>query len=401
MDIIKSDLELIHLQNSLLTDKPASDNVTLFEEMPILLDAGEETMTQNQLAQVVHALSREQYTFLGRGANSVCYKIILPGKHTEDGEIIIKKAVLNKGRTNADVTFAEEARQLTILSRIGIPNMPSLIGRFKYRINYYLLSRFVPGVHPDPLRNPFRPIHLDRLFKILFLMDRSGFVHYDLQASNILLTEEDVGFIDFEFAGQINLLATYHPKQQELYNDYNTSNNPYFPMRSTLCNFEFRTLYGYLRNAPTRRDAFDFFRLYLTTKAFYHKYLFDHLSVIKDILAGEIGQVSCLSTHEVITRLHNAIEYERTLAGVLAKHDHRVLTVEYIIMKYRYLLFNRDFNNWPVNLDRIYFSASRIINTFFQHSCRTDDSATMRYFSGAIHLLNRLHQKQLQRRGIA
>jgi predicted Ser/Thr protein kinase len=216
MDIINSDLELIYLSDTLLTDKPTSDHNTLSEEMPILLDTGEETITQNQLTQVVHALSREECAFLGRGANSVCYKIAIAGKETEDGEIILKKAALNKGRTNADMTFAEEARQLATLSRIGIPNMPSLVGRFKYRGNYYLLSRFVPGSHPDALLNPFQPIHLDRLFKILFLMDRSGFVHYDLQASNILLTEEDVGFIDFEFAEQINLLATYHPKQQEL-----------------------------------------------------------------------------------------------------------------------------------------------------------------------------------------
>jgi tRNA A-37 threonylcarbamoyl transferase component Bud32 len=360
----------------------------------------QQTPRQN-LDAMFRGIADSRLTYLSTGANSICYRAILREEDGAERDVIVKKALLDGTRTNPDTTFVREAHLLGLLRQINIQDVPALIGRFQYRNRYYLLVGFVPGCHPDAVYNPFLPDHLSDLFQKLARLDSAGFIHYDLQIPNILLNGNRVGIIDFEFGEQVDPTENYREDKEVFCEDYNVSSNPYFPIRSSLSNFEFRSLYGYLQKlcSDVSKDAARHFLFqYLACRRFYHHAFRNDLEVLRDNGADLVSRQSKRPLLEVLDLLDGAIAYEQILSRLYINPSPQIATCEYLIMKYRYCLFNRDFNDRSVNMDPLYESSLRQISVFAQNSRTAGELEQTEYFLNMIGTLRKLRVKEFKGR---
>ncbi len=333
--------------------------------------------------------------YLNRGRNSICYRTTLENEHGAREEVLLKEPALDGYRTNPDATFAGEARMLATLSGLAARGIPRLVARVRYGATHYLIATFVAGDCPDPLRNPLSRARLDDLVWKLFLLDREGFIHYDLQAPNILLCGSEAGLIDFEFAGRADPCAVYGPEAGRASEDYNVSDNPHYPVRSCICNFEFRTVYPYMEALGATRSAQAagrFFRSYLGSKARYREYARGHFETLLRTRAGDIGRGSGRDPGYVASELGKAIAYEGVLERVLENPAPDVLAMEYGVMRYRYLLFHRDYNGAPADMRGEYRKFAGMACRA-RAACGAGDRLRAAYFCGAMEILRRLRRK--------
>jgi predicted Ser/Thr protein kinase len=361
-----------------------------------LLDIGDQPVKRHHLQELLNSLAQNRIPLIHRGLNSLCYKVLWACGHADFNHAVLKTARLHALRTNLDTTYANEARMLGLLSGLYIGGMPRLGARFRQHNRHYLLTSFVAGDHPHVLANPFKKTHLGTLLDTLFKLDINGILHYDLQSSNLLLTSTGVRLIDFEFTRKHNLLEAYHKKNQAFHRDYNTATNPYFPMRSNVCNFEFRTLHDYcLKSVHThqRFNGMEFQRSFLRAKAGYHHKLKNHLTTLHTYAADEISRVSAKPVENVVAALRRAVHFEGILERLFENPDNDILESEEMLRHYRYLCFQQDFNGRNVDLRAIsndMLRRLRLSTIKYRHMGNRDGSL---YFIMASHLLYRLNQR--------
>jgi tRNA A-37 threonylcarbamoyl transferase component Bud32 len=357
--------------------------------------------------QGLQALLQETFdrlpTCLGNGVNSICYKTTMKGQDGIERDVILKEARLNSSRTNPDTTFRQEADLLLRLTGITIQDVPAVIGRFQYGNRHFLVVSFVPGCHPHVIHNPFLSGHLTDLSRKLFLLDSGGFIHYDLQIPNILLDRNRVGLIDFEFGEQIDPTEAYLEEKKVFYEDYNVSVNPYFPMRSSLSNFEFRSLFDYLQKlclTVSKSAATSFLHTFLENKSLYHRMFCDHLNIFKKKRITDISRNSKRTLWEVARLMNKAIAYEGVLSDLYADATREIASCEYMLMKYRYCLFNRDFNQLTVNMESLYRSSFKRMNLFASASESAGQVAHTEYFKNMLATFEKLRVKEIRGRKV-
>ncbi len=350
-----------------------ADEIAVFEE-------GVHAFTDCELQRIADGAMAGRHAICGASRNSICYKISA-GMHGS-ACAVLKQAGLAAGRTNPDHTFKHEADNLMRLAGLEIPGCPVLLARFRSRGTYYLLLTFVPGEHPHPCNLPLKKTLLRQLFDTFFLMDRSGFIHYDLQASNIVLSQDRAGLIDFEFAGQASPLA----EQDDAYLcDYNICSNPAIPLRSCVCNFEFRTLFRYLaalRSTAPAGDVLAFARTYLGCRADYHARMAAHFAAAAGNRRGRPAQ-----------RLRRASRHEERLAALLRNPSAGVLTAEYLVMKLRFELFERDFNACAYDLEAGFSHARFTLERLVGRNGRRGSDCPGWYIRSCLMVLDKLERK--------
>lgn len=355
-----------------------------------VLDAGACAFTEHALRRLADGAVRGRLPVCGQSRNSVCYSIGSSAQAGCAATAVLKQAVISPERTNPDHTFSREADYLKKLARLEIADCPGLLCRFRYCGRHYLLLTFVPGGHPHPQHIPLHGPVLRQLFEKFVLMDQAGFIHYDLQAPNIVISGARTGLIDFEFAG---LVSPFIVKDQSYLCDYNVSPNPYVPLRSCVCNFEFRTLYPYLallRSHATGRDVLAWARSYLACKAGYHLLMAEYFACASAVCAP--GAAYLFDGGLPVKALRRGARYERALAGLYRHPSPEILATEYLILKLRFELFERDFNGRSCDLRAGFGHAKKKVRAFARAS-RNPNGAAGWYFSNSLELLRKLEHK--------
>jgi type IV secretory pathway protease TraF len=154
-------------------------------------------------------------------------------------------------------------------------------------------------------------------------------MHYDLKPGNILFDRDTHGFVDFEFARFEPWLDAFAPAAATYCEDYNVSPNPYFPSRSNVANFEFRTLFRYLaelEEAGPVSAPETFFRGYLQEKSRYHTRMASHLAGLAPDSVERMSARAGVTGEEVRCRLAKAAAYENTLAALMHEASPSVTT---------------------------------------------------------------------------
>lgn len=308
----------------------------------VVLDTGREPVQGEGYAQAIRLVMKGDAPEIGRDHNAVCYRV---GLATTDGRplaAVVKVPRMGPQRTNADTSFAWEARILASLPATGIAAGPGLLGRVTAGGTHFLFMEEVPGRHPDPRTHPLDPQRLRAILDQLYAMDARGLMHYDLKPANILVDGGQARFVDFEFARYRDFLETYTPASEAFCADYNVSIDPYLPGRSNVANFEFRALHFYLRDlAAAGADGDDLLRHWLRGKSGYHRRMAAFVAGLAHDSATSMALAAGLTPGQVRNRLEAAAQHQAMLANVFAEPQGGTARVERLLMAYRCAVFER------------------------------------------------------------
>jgi len=309
----------------------------------VVLDAGREPVDERAYAQAIRRLMQGDAVELGRDHNAICYRAGLVATDGRPLAAVVKVPRMGPQRTNADTSFAWEARILASLPVAGIGAGPGLLGRVVAGGTHFLFMDEVPGRHPDPATHPLDAQTLHAILEQLYAMDARGLMHYDLKPANMLVDGTRVRFVDFEFARYRDVLETYTPASETFCADYNVSGNPFFPGRSNVANFEFRALHFHLRDlAATGADAEALIRHWLRARSGYHRRMAVFVAGLADSSATGMALAAGIAPGRVRDRLHAAAQHETMLADVFAQPHEAAARVERLLMAYRCAVFERD-----------------------------------------------------------
>jgi len=309
-----------------------------------ILDTGHLPVAAPELERVIRSILAGATTSFASDRNSTCYRVSLSAGNGASDTAVIKVPRFGRQRTNDDVTFAGETAVLAKLPAAGIANAYRLLARVKAGGMHFLVTTNVPGAPPDPLLHSLDRRQLAALFDSLLLMDRQGLMHYDLKPGNILFDRDAHGFVDFEFARFEPWLDAFTPAAATYCEDYNVSPNPYFPSRSNVANFEFRTLFRYLaelEEAGSVTAPETFFRGYLQEKSRYHTRMASHLAGLEPDSVEQMSARAGVTGEEVRCRLAKAAAYENTLAALMHEASPSVTDLERSLVGFRHDVFER------------------------------------------------------------
>ena len=233
---------------------------------------------------------------------------------------------------------------LVMLPAAGITDAPILLTRIGAAGSYFLFMTELSGKHPDPRMYPLDARQLCAILDRLFMMDRLGFMHYDLKTANILIDNDRVGFIDFEFARFENCCNAVVPTNTAFCEDFNVSGNPFYPARSNVVNFEFRALHRYLLELDTIHSAAAanvLFRDWLRGKSAYHQQMADFFVKLSEASVERVTLAGGITTNKARGTLLAAATHESLLA-MLFKHPCDVVAkIERSLMAFRYAVFEQ------------------------------------------------------------
>lgn len=309
-----------------------------------ILDAGLLQVDRYEFATVIQSILDGQVAELARDRNAICYRVCLFGRKGTPDTAIVKVPRLGPQRTNDDATFAWEAKMLAILPPAGITDAPTLLARIGAADSYFLFMTELPGKHPDPRRHPLAARQLRAILDRLYVMDRLGFMHYDLKTANILIDGDRVGFIDFEFARFENCCNTLVQATKAFCEDFNVSGNPFFPARSNVVNFEFRAFHRYLLELGTIQSAAvasDLFRDWLRCKSTYHQRMADFFAEFNEVSVEQVAFAGGISRNKARDTLLAAASHESLLAMLFKNPCDVVVNVERSLMAFRSAVFER------------------------------------------------------------
>ncbi|RFC37714.1 MAG: Phosphotransferase enzyme family protein [Candidatus Nitrotoga sp. SPKER] len=309
-----------------------------------ILDAGLLQVDHCEFATVIRSILNGQVAEFARDHNAICYRVCLLGCKGTSSIAIVKVPRLGPQRTNDDATFAWEAKMLVMLPAAGIMDAPTLLARIGAAGSYFLFMTELAGKHPDPRIHPLSARQLYAVLDRLYVMDRLGFMHYDLKIANILIDGDQVGFIDFEFARFENCCNTVVPTTKAFCEDFNVSSNPFFLARSNVVNFEFRAFHRYLLELSTIQSAAAasaLFRDWLRGKSAYHRQMADFFVELSEESVEQVAFAGGITTNKARGTLLAAATHESLLA-VLFKHPcDGVAKVERSLIAFRYAIFER------------------------------------------------------------
>jgi predicted Ser/Thr protein kinase len=310
----------------------------------VVLDAGPFSVHRREFAAAIRSILDGRIAELARDRNAVCYRVYLSTGDDAASTAIVKVPRPGPQRTNADATFLWEAKMLAALPAAGIGDAPVLLARIAAAGSHFLFMTEVPGKHPDPRSHPLAAGQLHAILDRLGVMDRLGFMHYDLKTANILLDEDRAGFVDFEFARFHDNCSAYAPPTAIFCADFNVSSNPFFPARSNVANFEFRALHRYLCELGATRSAADadaLLRAWLRGKSSYHRRMAGFLAGLGEASVERFALGGGISKQQVRARLRAAARHEALLAALLEEPCDTASRVEWSLMAFRRAVFER------------------------------------------------------------
>lgn len=308
----------------------------------VFLDVAADPIDRREFAGAIQLIMDGLVAELARDRNSICYRVQLARNNGSSGAAIVKIPRTGPQRTNADTTFAWEAGILASLPAKGITGAPSFLGRVAAGGMHFLFMDEALGKHPDPRTNPLDEHQLRAILDHLYVMDRQGFMHYDLKFANILVKGERVAFIDFEFARFWDYRNVYTPLNEAFCEDFNVSSNPFFPARSNVANFEFRALHRYLCDiAATQSNANVRLLDWLHGKSTYHRKMAGFFTELAETSVRHIALASVITIDEARRRLCAAAAHESILAGMFEQPHDSVARIERLLMAFRNAVFER------------------------------------------------------------
>ncbi|MEO6422281.1 MAG: phosphotransferase [Candidatus Nitrotoga sp.] len=309
-----------------------------------ILDAGPLQVDQCEFATAIRSILEGQVAELARDRNAICYRVSLFGRKGTSGTAIVKVPRPGLQRTNDDATLAWEAKMLLLLPDAGITDAPTLTARIGAAGSYYLFMTELTGKHPDPRMHPLDARQLCAILDRLYVMDRLGFMHYDLKTANILVDDDRVGFIDFEFARFESYCNKVVPTTTAFCEHFNVSCNPFFPARSNVVNFEFRALHRYLfelGNMKSALAASDLFRAWLRAKSAYHRRMADFFVELSEASVERAAIAGGIATNKDPGTLLAAATHGSVLAMLFKQPCDVVAKVERSLMAFRCAVFER------------------------------------------------------------
>ncbi len=339
----------------------------------VLLEYHDFQVNPKNLESIILDISNNKLEIIGQGKNSLCYITKITDKYGKLTSVVIKSRI-NNPKTNPDMNFENEALALKKINALNLGNSQKLFFRFERAGKFYLVTNFVQGFHPCPEKNPITPRHLEIILNHCFELDKNYLLHSDLKAKNILTGENHVGLIDFEFINHLEkdaILRVLSRQNKEFCYDYNVSSNPYFPTRSNLSNFEFRTVCKYfsdIKDAFSQAKADEFLCCYLQKKSKYHEKWADFIEElkIKDIsIMAEYAGITVCRAEEI---LNKAVKHERIAAKILSSPDKEITDIEFVKMHLRYAVFENNYNNRVPDIKELYLNTYKKFKTAVENS---------------------------------
>ncbi len=310
----------------------------------MVVDAGAWPVDCGELGAAIASILDGRVAELARDRNSVCYRVGLSGSNGAPRAAIVKVPRPGPQRTNDDATFGWEAAMLARLPDMGLQYAPALLARVAAAGSHFLFTTELPGKHPDARMHPLDCPQLRAVLDGLYAMDCRFLMHYDLKAANVLIDGERAGFIDFEFARFVDSSNAYAPAAATFCEDFNVSGNPFFPARSNVANFEFRTLHRYLADLATRRstDAADVLLCeWLRGKSVYHQRMSGFLAELSGTSAERVAEASGIRKDDARRRLLAAAAHENLLATLFQDPHDPLMRIERLLMAFRCEVFER------------------------------------------------------------
>lgn len=328
---------------------------------------------------------------------------------------------LHPSQAGADIKGHNNVKEHYILRRIYeidpsiVPEPIDLITEGEKK---YLITEIIMGIHP--ISSGLEESHLRDIIAKSFKLDIHGIVHTDLQRRNLILeNNSDVKFIDF---GAFNILTNngyyidtngvpphefldgglidretignsrekfartfFNPNQK--YGIKNYSDNPHLNIRSSISNFEFRTLYEYFMNS-NQEEPLDLFRNYLKIKAeIYHAKMIEYLTGLLNIFNGAAN-----------SQIYQAIEQEKVFKEVFSNPNDRVVATELGKIQLKWLAndFGTSQNSSP-GISKVQ-SAFESFITMVQKYQKESQGDERKYFDGILsHFQNFLNLQNINR----
>ena len=197
---------------------------------------------------------------LGSGLFARAYKF-------NDEDIVIKESMQTPEAKKANQNFEPEANALYKLPE-DMGNTQKLIANVRTaKGNYYLLTTLIQGTKPVYPQTPWNIMHFQSLFRTLYLLDKSGIYHGDLNRGNCLITADNqANLLDYQWSESFDI-------RYQNYNDKKLK-TPSFTTPSNAQMFEMANLPFYLANlinANKSSEAKQVFTNYLKAKSVYCK----------------------------------------------------------------------------------------------------------------------------------
>jgi hypothetical protein len=309
-----------------------------------VVDAGVRPVDRGELGAAIASILDGRVAELARDRNAVCYRVRLSDSDGAPRSAIVKLPRPGPQRTNDDSTFAWEAAMLARLPGMGLQDAPALLARVAAAGRHFLFTTELPGKHPDARMHPLDGRQMRAVLDGLYAMDCRFLMHYDLKAANILIDCERAGFIDFEFARVVDACHAYASASAAFCEDFNVSGNPFFPARSNVANFEFRTLHRYLGEVATMGSADAADRLlgeWLRSKSIYHLRMSRFLAELSGTSAERVAAASSIGKDDARRRLLAAAAHEDLLATLFREPHDSVMRIERLLMAFRCEVFER------------------------------------------------------------
>lgn len=243
---------------------------------------------------------RKNAEYLGKGVFSAAYIL------KQMPNVVVKESF------NKDETFQKEQENLELIPE-SVKNTQKLVARAfdDEKMTYYLLSSKVDGVSPDPHQNPWTRNHLRNMFYTMFLMDKNGFYHGDLNNGNMKLTGDGgVNLIDFQWS--------HKAKQTDFFKENPKSILPDFIPCENSQMFEMAELPYYLNKMDSQYEAKQFLNTYLQEKSNYHKMRY---GFICNLAANQKSKANYLAIEE-------AKAFEKAQSAVFENPNENVLRLE-------------------------------------------------------------------------
>lgn len=248
----------------------------------------------------------------------------------------------------ADIAGNNNIKEYQILKRIQVIN-PEIAVRPVDLIHkhnkHYLVLEHLEGKHP--FETKLTPQHLADITDKTFSMDIHGVVHSDLQSGNIIISNDGrAKFIDFGSFSILKNNGSYIASEQvdenfikegrnidsplkdkfravfydnsPVYDVKNYSDNPHLKIKSNASNFEFRTIYDYIKHDRTQEPK-TLLVDYLKAKSQnYHAKMVEFLENM-EMSPSDTAQVQ---------KKNNALETEKMFKTVFASPNEKVMRTE-------------------------------------------------------------------------
>ncbi len=295
---------------------------------------------RQEAENLIDRINSNQATANGKGFQSEYFKI--------NEEFGLKSPNPRVKDAYADIHGNNNIKEYHILKRMqdidsDIAVKPiDLINRHN---NNYLVLENLNGKHPFEAK--LNQQNLSDIMKKTFSMDINGIAHSDLQSGNIILSSDNrAKFIDFgsfnilknngayissdaidenfiKNGGEINspvkdkFRAIFY-NNEPIYDIKNLSDNPNLKLKSNASNFEFRTIYDYIKHDKAENPKQLLIDYLKAKSANYHTSMVEFLEKM-DMSPSDLAQTN---------QKNSALEAEKVFKNVLAEPGENVARTE-------------------------------------------------------------------------